>query len=283
MPTLQFLRRTIGGITGDLDILVATSNGTTTTFVDALNASVENSHFAARQGIFSGGTAANLARIVRVTSNDKSTTTVTFTPTAASATAIGDTLELYNRDGQGPSVRQIHDAINRCIVFASKGVLAEVLDTATTFDADDPSLDIPAGWRRLTHVEFRNGDESTDDWEEIPSPDWMPGVDRVGYTVRVDGISRARADGYSIRLRGYTAATELTNDADTTLADAEWLVHEASSHLLLMLATSEKVPRERAADYRATAQYLGTRANAFRAKTPTTLRGSTGVVLGGAG
>lgn len=283
MSTLQFLRRTIGGITGDLDILVATGNGTTTTFVDALNAHVENSHFAARQGIFSGGTAANLGRIVRVTSNDKTTTTVTFTPTATSATASGDTLELYNRDGQGPSVRQIHDAINRCVVFAGQGVLTEVLDTAETFDMDDPYLDIPAGWRRLTHVEFRNGDEATDDWEVIPGADWVPGVDRVGYTVRVDGISRCRADTYQIRLRGYTAATELSADSDTTLVDAEWLVHEAASQLLMMLATSEKVPRDRAADYRATSQYLGTRANAFRAKTPTSVRGATGVVLGGAG
>ncbi|HEY5987312.1 MAG TPA: hypothetical protein VIV12_13200 [Streptosporangiaceae bacterium] len=282
MATLQFLRRSVGGLTGDLDILVATASGSTTTFTDELNGAVENTAFVGRFGYFSGGTAANLARTVRVTDNDKSTQTLTFLPAVPSSTATADTLELYNKDGQGPTVRQIHDAVNLCIEFVGKGVLSEALDTQTTFAMDSPELTIPATWRRLAAIEYQE-DTTALDWVALPEADWVEAVDRVGYTVRVGGTSRWLADTRPIRLRGYTASAALSADADITLVDTEWLVHAAVDQLLLMLATQEKVPERRAADYRATSQYMRTNANAYRAKVPTSIRGATGVVLGGAG
>ena len=282
MATLQVLRRAVGRLTGDLDIFVGTATGTTTTFTDVLNANYETNGYKGRLGYFSGGTSANLYRTVRVTANDKSTQTLTFTPAVPSATAADDTLGLYNRDGQGPTVRQIHDAINLNIEFVSKGALTEVLDTATTFDPESPNLTIPATWRRLSAIEFLLY-EDPDEWEAVPENLWVDSVDRVGYTVRVDGIARWLADDRSIRLRGYTTSPQLSADTDTTLVDTEWLVHAAASQILMNLATQEKVPERRAADYRATAQFFQTSANAFRSKVPTTVRGATGVVLGGAG
>lgn len=283
MASLQFLRRAIGRLTGDLDILVATSNGSTTTFLDVLNANVESNSWKGRLGYFSGGTAANVGSTVRLTANDKTTTTLSFLPAVAGTTAIGDTLELYNKDGQGPTIRHIHDTINLCIEFAGKGVLTEALDTAVTFDEDDPVLTIPASWRRLVAIEYRAGDDDTDDWLTVPEVDWVETVDRLGYTVRVDNISRYLANDYQIRLRGYTVAGQLSAETDTTLVDTEWLVREATSQILLNLATAERVPRDRAADYRATSQFMSTLANSFRSKVPTTVRGAGGVVLGGGG
>ncbi len=282
MASLMYLRRAVGRLTGDLDIFEATGTGSTTTLTDVLNANYETNGYKGRLGYFSGGTVANLGRTVRVTANDKATQTIMFTPTLPSATAEDDVLELYNRDGQGPTIRQIHDAINLNIEFVSKGALTEVLDTATTFDPDSPYLTIPASWRRLSAIEFIIS-EDPDEWEAVPEALWADSVDRVGYTVRVDGVARWLADDRSIRLRGYTTSPQLTADADTTLVDTEWLVHAATSQILMNLATQEKVPERRAADYRATSQFFSTQANAFRSKVNSTVRGATGVVLGGAG
>lgn len=275
--TRKFLRQSIGAIVGDLDIFTATSGGTTTTFVDALNGHVENNSLVAREGIFSGGTAGNLNSVVRVTANVKSTTTLTFTPAVATSTASGDTFELYNRDGQGPKIHEIHNAINRCISFVSGSVLTEVVSSESTFDVDSPSITIPASWVRLTHVEYQ--DLWDDQWYAIHEADWRPGVDRVAKTVTPDNIPRFYMDTAQVRLRGYTEASEMSTDASTTLVDAEWLIHEAASQLLLRFATSERVGERRAADYRATSQYLHLQANTYRSKNSKTLRGSTGVVL----
>lgn len=282
MATLQVLRRAIGGLTGDLDILTLTAAGSTTTATDVLNANVETNSWKGRLGYFSGGTSGNLGRTVRITANDKATQTLTFTPAVVASTASGDTLELYNRDGQGPTIQQIHNAINLCIEFVSKGALTEVISSEVTFDQDAPDLTIPGTWRRLVAVEYQL-DNDAEDWVSVPEAEWTDAVDRVGYTVRLDGLARAYADTRPIRLRGYTTAGQLAADNDTTLVDTEWLVHAAVSQILMNLATQEKVPERRAADYRATAQYFGTSANAFRTKVPSTVRGNAGVVLGGAG
>ena len=276
----QDLRRRVGELTGDLDLLAATATGSTTTFTDTLNLYLENSTYAGRFGFFSGGTAGNLYSTVRVTSNDKTTSTLTFTPAVAGSTVASDVLELYNRDGQGPKPEQIHRTINACIEAVSRGVLTEVLSSTATFDMDSPTLAIPATWRRLIAVEFKLQD-TPQTWEDL-SEAWLT-VDRVGYTVRVDGPMRAGIDDYTVRLRGFTSAPALSSDTATTDVDAEWLVHEASSQILLKLATSERVDSRRAADYRATSQYLHTQANAFRSKVPTTIHSGSGWVLGGSG
>lgn len=279
MASLQFLRRTIGRRTGDLDILEATASGTTDTLIDALNAPLETNTWRGRLGYFSGGTVANLYRTVRVTGNDKSTQTVTFTPAAPSNTAAGDTLELYNKDGQGPTVRHIHDTINYCIESVSKGVLTEAVSTPVAFSSDSPVLTIPGTWRRLTAVEIYVDEE----WEVVSEADWTETVDRQAYTVRLDNYPRYRADNNTVRLRGGIAAGQLTADTDTTLVDTEWLVNQAVAYILMDLATAEKVPDRRAADYRATAQFIGAQANAMRTKVPSTISGYAGVILGGAG
>lgn len=266
--TLQTLRRGVGGLTGDLDILTATDAGSTSTFVDALNLAVENNSFAGRLGYFSGGTAGNLYRTVRIESNTKGTTQLTFTPTVPSSTATGDTLELYNRDGQGPTVGEIHNAINRCIAFVAESVLTEVLDTADTFDVDAPTLDVPSTWRRVIAVEYQ---DDLDDWHAIPPADLL--ADPVNRTMRIDHWPRVLADTRQVRLRGYTIAGALAADTDSTAVDAEWLIWEAASQVLLFLATKEKVAERRAADYRATSQYLHVQANAFRSKVPTARKG----------
>lgn len=272
--TRKELRQRIGELTGDLDLLTATASGSTTTFVDSLNLAVESSELTGRQGFFSGGTAGNLYSTVRVTSNDKSTTTLTFTPAVGSSTAASDVLELYNRDGQGPTVEQIHRVINSSIEAVSRAALTEVVDTEQTFASTSPDLDIPATWRRLIAVEYQ---DPNDDWCPIPEADLT--VDRVGRTVRIDNQPRYVADTMPVRLRGYTKAGALTADTDSTTVDAEWLVYEASAQLLLTLATGNKVSRDRAADYRATSQYLKVQANALRAKVATPIHGGSGWVL----
>jgi hypothetical protein len=253
MATRAYLRKHIGRVVGDVDVCTATASGSnsTTVLVDALNLAEENNSWVGRLGWFASGTSANLSSTVRVTGNTKSTTLVTFTPALPSAVATGDVIEFYNRNDAGPTILDIHDAINRVIESVSKAALTEVVGSPAVYDGDSPTIAIPATWRRLIGVEWQDDD---DQWHEVDPADLH--VDRVDRTVRIDHITRWNADTQSVRLRGYTPATAaLTTDSDattgTTTVDAEFIIHEAASQLLL--ANAEKYRDPAAA--RATAQY----------------------------
>jgi hypothetical protein len=277
VATLQDLRRRVGELTGDLDIFTGTASGSTTTLVDSLNGYMESTSFNGRFGYFPDRVTATGSRTVRITSSDKATTTVTFTPAVTSATAAGTVMELYNRDNQGPRPEQIHRVINSAIESVSNAALTEVVSSESSFDFDSPTISVGATWRRVIAVEWQHPD--TEDWITIPEADWVDTADRANRTIRLDNFARFDADTNMVRLRGYTAASALSADTDETSVDAEWLVHRAAADLLLNLATNERVVERRAADYRATSQYLNGLANVYRAKVPRTIHGASGVVF----
>ncbi len=181
----------------------------------------------------------------------------------------GDVLELYNRDGQGPKPEELHRVINACIQSVSNAVLTEVVSAESTFDFDNPELTIPSTWRRFVGVEWQ--DPYTEDWNAFEDGDLL--VDRYARTVRLENRPLWIADTNTVRLRGYTPAPALSADTDTTLVDAEWLENAAAARILLRIATSERIDKRRAADYRATAQYHMTLANTLRVKVPVTYHG----------
>lgn len=278
--TRQEMRRRVGELTGDLDIWTATATGSTSSFVDILNGDIENNSYKGRFGYFSGGTSANLNTTVRVTANTKSATSLDFTPAVTSATVSGDVLELYNRDGQGPKPEEIHRVLNYLVESVSNAVLTEVVGPASTFDYQSPFLTIPSTWRRVVAIEYQE-DADRDVWESFEEGNVL--VDRDARTIRLNDYAAglaANTPSSSVRLRGYMPAQPLINDDDITGVNAEWLENAAVARILLRIATSERVDKRRAADYRATAQYHQTLANTLRIKVPKMYHGAGWVLEG---
>lgn len=269
MASRAYLRREIGNITGDVLPCTGTSAGTTTTLVDVINLGTENNELVGRIGWVASGTAVNLYQTVRVTASTKSATSITFVPALPQSTASGDVIELYNSNDTGITPDAIHRAINRVIESVSNAGVSEVVASASTFDAYSPDLSISGSWRRLIAVDWQDSDGL---WHEVDPADLY--VDASSRTARLDNMARWLADTNQVRMRGYTAATALTDDTDTTVVDAEWIINEASSQLLL--ANSEKTRDPAAA--RATAQYLRSIADSRRPKVLRPVR-SRGWVL----
>ena len=257
MATRAYLRYAIGGITGDRLRLKATAAGSTTSLVDVLNLATENNELVGRFGWVASGTAANLYQTVRITANTKSATSITFVPALPQSTATNDVIELYNSNDTGITPEDIHDAINRVIESVSNAGVTEVIATSSTFDADSPALTIDPSWRRLIGVDWQDTDGL---WHEVDPADLY--VDTSARTARIDNIVRWMADTQLVRLRGYTSSASLSADTDSTVVDAEWIINEASSQLLL--ANAEKARDPAAA--RATAQYLRSIADSRRPK-----------------
>lgn len=268
MATRAYLRKHIGRLTGDVKVLTATSAGTTTTLVDAINLADENNDLVGRLGWFASGTSANLYSTVRVTANTKSSTTLTFTPAVSSSTATNDVLELYNRVGQGPTIDEIHDAITRCIESVSNLGLTEVEGSSSTFDADTPTAAITASWSHISGVRWQ---DENDIWHEVPPEDLV--VNIANRTIEIQNTPRWLANGQSIRLWGYTPSSSLASDTATTTVDAEWIIHQSAADLLLALATAQRVDVSRENALRATAQYHQQRADAMRPKVRRNVRG----------
>ena len=235
LNSLTSIRRRVGRLTGDMILCTATSNGTTTTFIDSLNLHHENKIFQGRQGIFSGGTLANQGRIVRVTDLVKSTTTITFTPTLPSATQTADELELWNQRDEGVTPTFVNQTINDCIRDVVENSRLPVMSDAITFDANDPVIDIDdtvevdgdnvgSDFRGITGVDWQ---DDNGDWHPLPRVDIR--VDQYARDVELIGRARWLADARSIRIRGVYLPAPLSAESDTTSVDFEWITHAAAA------------------------------------------------------
>lgn len=231
MATRRELRQEIGRLTGDMLRCVATSNGTTTTFIDALRLAKGNGTLTGRIGWLSGGTSANLGQMVRVTGNVKQTTSITFADTPLpSATATGDEIELWNENGIGSWPDDVNAEINAAITTVSAAVTAPDEEIIDDFAFDDPYLDIPADWQYFGGLWYEDSDGL---WIEIPPTEDFIEIDAQNRTLRLKGTARERADTYRVKLVGDIAATPLTTDSDQTSCDAEWLTAFVAYRLLL--------------------------------------------------
>lgn len=227
------LRQEIGRLTGDMLKVTATATGTTTTFIDALRLARSDGNMVGRIGWMASGTSANLGEMVRVTGSDKSSFTVTFADTALpSATATGDTMELWNRAGQGFFPDDVNAEIDSALAIVAGSVTTPDEDETQTFDIDNPYLTIPADWHFFGGAMYQR-DTETDVWLEIPFTDTHMVVDPRNRTVRLRGEIARRAHNCLVRLIGDVASQPLSTDASTTSCDAEWLSNYVAARLLL--------------------------------------------------
>jgi hypothetical protein len=223
-------------------LCTATANASTTTFTDTLNLNHEQSILVNRQGIFSGGTASNLERVVRVASNVKSTQTLTFTPAVPEATAIADELELWNERDEGVTPAAIHELINDAILDLGEHAPVPVTSDSFTFSANSPEIDIDllevgevvdgTNWEIITGVDWKpaDTDDTTFAWVRVDSPDFH--VDRYARTITIRGQHLWLCDSMQMRVRGANIPSILDEDADTTPVNFEWLTHQVAAQAL---------------------------------------------------
>lgn len=228
--TRQALRQAIGRLTGDMLKCTATSAGTQTTLIDAINLYRGDGSLEGRVGWFASGTAGNLYSTVRVTGNTRSTTTVTFTPAVASNTAASDVLELWNERGQGYLPADVNSAINDAIALVAEQNTTPDEAEIADFDADDPYLTIPSTWEFFGGVRYQDGDSL---WHDIPITPFTVDVDIQNRQLRLKGEIAQQADTRTVRLFGDIASTALTSDTQSTGVNAYWLTHHAAYLLMV--------------------------------------------------
>lgn len=253
------LRRSIGRMLGDLVVATCTANGTTSTVVDEVNLHQQDGSLSGRQLYVAFSTPGNTGQTRRVATNQKSQSTITFTPPLPNPTRAGDVVELWNERGSTVTVDEVHDAINRAIAAASGTSVAPASQDMGTFDRNSPTLTIPPAWEYFSRV--RMIDRYTHIWRDIPHVDVS--LDQANRTVTVKGLSRELAHGCAVRLVGHTTPGPLSSDADATPVDAEWIGYYACNQLLLSSAHRQMDPNAALSK----ASWFGDQADKLRPKT----------------
>jgi hypothetical protein len=252
----------------------ATATGSTTEFTDALNLYVESRLMDGRQGIFSGGTALNLGRIVRITDSDKLTQTITFTPAVPTATLALDELELWNERDEGITPGAVHNLIDDAIADITENAPVPVTSDAFDFASAAPVIQIDdlevdelvdgANWEAITGVDWQ---DEEDIWHPIPSAELR--VDRHARTLELRDRARWQAEGRAIRVRGANLPQALATDAASTSVNFEWITHQVAAQA--MGIRLEKAYDRK--DVEGRMLYLQQRADQLRAKSRLYLRG----------
>lgn len=265
MATRADLRRAIGRVTGEVVVLTATDAGTASTFVDRVNLARGDGALVGRQLLItSAASSDNVGTLTRVSGNAKSGRSITLDPALPAATQVGDTAELWFERETGPTIDEVHDAINRVISSVSGSNPQAAVSGTMTFDALSPEIAIPATWAYFSGADWKGRDEL---WHPIPPGDLR--IDIANQTVEVRNRARILADGQPIRLRGYIKAQPLMEDDDTTRVDEEWIVHQAGAQVIF--ACSHRMLDPGQAERKA--QYLQTLADARRPKVTFRPRG----------
>jgi hypothetical protein len=230
--TLAQLRRRVADRFGDLLMLTATGNGTTTTFVDTLNVNNGTDSCDGRQIYFTSGS--NASDTSRITTTTASTGTLTFTP-AQTSTATNDTAELYNTRNRGFLVAEYHRAINEAIEEANGLARVRTIETiAAAFDEDTQTIAMPSTLWEAYKVEFQDSDGI---WTEIKKATTRGGygwtAEPSNAVIRVEGNSAGFADGYTVRVHGFKEQDQLATDAAVCSFDGHAIVCIAAYRLCM--------------------------------------------------
>ncbi len=261
------LRRAIGDRLGDMLVLGATHVGTTDTFRDTVHLGDRGDD--APSVVNKIAYLSGQSHEARITAFAGSTSTLTFSPVAAAAPVVGTELELWSVSARIGSIATIHRLINDAIRVVSDSVSTEAWDTAQTFQARAPELDIPATW-----VEFGGADwvDGSGYRHEVPAS--LLRVRPGTRTVELLGRPSWRANNRQIQLWGYAEATALTADTGTdgeTDVDSEWLVETVLA--AIALAASWKASDIRGPSEERRANFWATQAMTYRRNVSAPRRG----------
>lgn len=227
--TLAQLRERVARRLGDFEELTGTTNGTTTTFIDAINVNSATEDMKGRILVLSTGT------VHRITAMVDATSTLTFTPAASSVTLVevGDVVTIYNKRGKGFTPAQYKAAINDAINDAFPLGRIEIVSTISgTFASTTPEITVPVSMTRVHTVEWK---DTEGDWHVIMKGSrsnemgWR--ADPSAGEIRLQGIAAVQAHGFVVRVTGYGRQDTLSSDSDTCALNAEYIVARACYHL----------------------------------------------------
>jgi hypothetical protein len=267
--TLRELRRAVADRFGDYLQLKATSGGSTTTVIDALNVNAGAEHFNGRQIQVVSGTYAD--HKARVTSTADSTGTLTFTPAAGGAIASGVLVDVYNRRGTGFQIQEYDRAINNAIGDAFPLGLIDTIETLSTgITRNDyiTTITVPAKFYEVYAIEW---EDDEDVWREVikatktNSYGWKARPDGV---IEIVGLPQDNTEESTLRIRGYARQDALSADTDTCGLPKEWIVARAAYYLALGAVM-------RGQEYGALAQQFAREAEMMRTRLRTLRRPSS--------
>ena len=179
--------------------LAATSNGSTTTFVDNVNINSSRESYDGWEWF--GTSSPNSDVIATVTTT--SVSTITITP-AVTSTTTGSTALLVNRRGRGFRIQDYKRAINGAIQDFNGLARIPVVETiAAVFDADTGTIAIPADLAEAYRVEWQ---DSSARWREV-KPSLVDGgngwtAEPANAVIRIEGDPAEQVDGYTVRIHG---------------------------------------------------------------------------------
>lgn len=219
-------------LANDLDDLVelaATTNGTTTTFVDTVNI---NANTRSYEGWEFWGTSAPNAGVV-ATVDGISVSTIVLTP-AMTSTQSGNTAILVNKLGRGFRIQDYKRAINAAITdFNGVGRIETIETIVAAFDASDGTIAVPATMAECYRVEYQDADGI---WCEIRKATPLGGygwtAEPANAVIRIEGNAGWNADGYAVRLHGYKFQDALSAQTDVCYFDPSGIVARAAYYLL---------------------------------------------------
>ena len=229
-PTRAELRRRLAQALGDYRSLEATGAGTTTTFVDALNVSTATEDLSGCQFVVVSG--ANAGHVARVQGTSGATNTLTFTPAAPSAFAVGDRLDVVMRRGRGWEVREYHQAIDDAIDDAFPTSMAELMTSGQIFDEAAGEIFVPSEMYEVFGVEWQ---DAQGEWHPVPKAQrtagWGWKLDASRGAIVITDMPKFLADEMPTRVFGYGRHPRLTSDGQRTAVNSEWLVARAAYYL----------------------------------------------------
>jgi len=225
---------------GDLIQLTATTTGTTSTFISTSDMLYPDGALNGREAWYSfsngAGSAANKWTRRLVTGNTQSTGTISVMPAWSAAPISGDIVLLVNSRGTGVEIPEIHWKINQLIRRVRTELATEVVDTAATFSASSPVINIPTAWDAFLGIQIERNPNLTGVWDNLIGKPYTINHWDSPKTVTINMTHRGVCQGKRLRLIGAIDLVELDDDDDTTTAPASWIAKTAAYELLEAVA-----------------------------------------------
>lgn len=229
------LFKDIGDELGDLISLTATATGTTTTFISTSDMLYPDGSLNGREAWYAtaaAGSASNKWTRRIVTATDEDTGTITVSPAWPQAPLSTDVVLLVNSRGTGVTIPEIHRKINVLIRRVASVLAVEAADTAATFNAASPNINIPTGWDYIQGVQIELNTALVGVWDYLIGEPYTINMWDSPKTVTIKQTHRGLCHGKRLRLIGANDLTELSLDTDTTTVPANWLAKTAAFELL---------------------------------------------------
>lgn len=232
--TLLQLMADIGDELGDLIVLTATADGSTTQFVSTSDMLYGDDGLNGREAWYvTAVNAGNTSTRRLVTATAETTGTITVTPAWPAISKATDVVYLFNSKATGVTIPEIRRKINQLIRRVRSELALAVADTPATFSLTSPTINIPTAWDYLLGLQVEQPPASSGLWTNWKGEEpYEINFWDTPKTVTIKHRFRTTLNARRVRLIGGNDLTELTLDTDTTTVPAAWLAKTAAYELL---------------------------------------------------